>query len=386
MVTSEEAARHLGVKLATVYAYVSRGLLVSHRSADGRRSLFDMDDVDALARRHRSAQRPEGRLVTVATAVTELRPDGPRYRGIGAPALARTESFERVAELLWQADPGDWKPADCGPAPLSSLDDRLRWAVVMTGASDALRSDLRPIGVARAGRSIVATMVDALDHDVTPLANGEASIAERLTSRLAPVASGPLVDAVQAALILLADHELASSTVAVRVAASTRADPYDAVLAGLGTMNGPLHGGASRQAHRLLVEAQRRGSAAALDDALRWQGWVPGFGHAVYTDGDPRFDVLMPFVEAIAPRAPQHVAASVVALASARGIPKPNVDLALGALTFLAGMSEDAGGAIFKIARVAGWLAHYLEELAEPPLRYRARAVYVTAKDPGATR
>ncbi len=88
----------------------------------------------------------------------------------------------------------------------------------------------------------------------------------------------------------------------------------------------------------------------------------------------------MPFVEALAPRTRQHVAASVVALAAARGFPKPNIDLGLAALTFVAGMDAEAGAALFKVSRVAGWVAHYLEELTEPPLRYRARAVYVTAK------
>jgi citrate synthase len=387
LVTSEEAARHLGVKLTTIYAYVSRGLLVSHRSGDGRRSLFDMDDVEALARRHRVRQRPESRLATVTTAVTEIRPEGPRYRGVPVAALARTAAFEQVADLLWQEDPGDWDPVACGAAPMSGLDDRLRWAVVMSGAMDPLRSDLRPVAVARAGRSIIATMVETLPvpSGRTPPARG-APIAERLTSRIAPLPSSTLVRAVQAALVLLADHELASSTVAVRVAASTRSDVYDAVLAGLGTVNGPLHGGASRQAHLLLEDAQRRGSAAALDDVLRWQGLAPGFGHPVYVDGDPRFDALMPFVESLAPRARQHVAASVVALAATRGFPKPNVDLGLAALTFVAGMDAEAGGVLFKIARVAGWLAHYLEELDEPPLRYRARAVYVTAKSSDSAR
>ncbi len=379
MVTSEEAARHLGVKLTTIYAYVSRGLLVSHRSGDGRSSLFEMDDVEALVRRHRGSRRPESRLATVTTAVTEIRPDGPHYRGVPAASLARTDAFEQVADLLWQEAPGDWDPVACGPAPMSGLDDRLRWAVVMSGAMDPLRSDLRPVAVVRAGRSIIATMIETLAPGRMSGGRGT-PIAERLTACLAPLPSSALARAVQAALVLLADHELASSTVAVRVAASTRSDVYDAVLAGLGTVNGPLHGGASRQAHLLLEEAERRGTSAALDDALRWHGLAPGFGHPLYDDGDPRFDALMPFVESLAPRTRQHVAASVVALAAARGFPKPNVDLGLAALTFVAGMEAEAGGVLFKIARVAGWLAHYLEELGEPPLRYRARAVYVTSK------
>ena len=380
MLTSEEAARRLGVKLTTIYAYVSRGLLVSHRSAEGRASLFDMSEVESLARRSRSGQRTEGRLATVATSVTEIRPEGPLYRGVPATALVGSEPFERVAELLWQAEPGPWEPAPVGSPPVMTVDDRLRWAVVMSGSVDPLRSDLRQVAVARAARTIVATMVASLDGSSGSPVESGLPIADRLARRIVPTPSPSMTAAIEAVLVLLADHELASSTVAVRIAASTRADVYDAVLAGLGTLNGPLHGGASRQAHALLVEAEGRGASAAMDDALRWQGLAPGFGHFLYEDGDPRFCALAPFVERLAQPARWEVVASVVALAAERGFPLPNVDLAVAALTFAAGVDPELGGVVFKIARVAGWVAHYLEELTEKPLRYRARAIYVTPK------
>jgi len=377
MLTAEETARRLGVKLTTVYAYVSRGLLAAHRAADGRRSLFDVDDVEALARRSRGGRRTEGRLATVVTAVTEIRPDGPAYRGARASDLASTEPLEAAADLLWQTGPGPWVAAPLGPPPVSSVGDRIRWAVVMSGAIDPLRSDLRPDAVARAARTIVATMVAALGGPESAAAGSP--IADRLAAALSmPVPPG-FTDAVRASLVLMADHELASSTVAVRVAASTRSDVYDAVLAGLGTVTGPLHGGASRQTHLLLEDAERRGSAAALDDALKWQGLAPGFGHMLY-DADPRFDVLWSFVERLAPTDRMEKVAAVKDLAAERGLPRPNLDYGLAALSFTAGIDAEAGGVLFKVARVAGWVAHYLEELTEAPLRYRARAVYVTSK------
>ncbi|HXR54432.1 MAG TPA: citrate/2-methylcitrate synthase, partial [Acidimicrobiales bacterium] len=368
------------VKLATIYAYVSRGILVSHRSADGRRSLFDVGEVNALARRSRTGQRVEGRLATIATSVTELRPEGPVYRGVPATSLVTTEPFERVADLLWRVGPGPWGAAPVSPVPVTTVDDRLRWAVVMSGSVDPLRSDLRDVAVAQAARTIVATMVASLGGPPDSGSETQLPIAERLAGRLVSSPGPATTAAVGAALVLLADHELASSTVAVRIAASTRSDVYDAVLAGLGTVNGPLHGGASRQAHLLLVDAERRGSAAALDDALRWQGLAPGFGHFVYEDGDPRFDALLPLVERFALAARRQVVESVITLAAARGLPRPNIDLGLAALTYAAGMDAEAGGVLFKISRVVGWVAHYLEELTETPLRYRARAVYVTTK------
>ena len=110
-------------------------------------------------------------------------------------------------------------------------------------------------------------------------------MAGRLAAGLSPSAPPGAADALDAALVLLADHELATSTVAVRVAASTRADLYDAVSAGLGTLGGPLHGGASQLAHSLLVDAERLGPDRALNEILRWQGMLPGFGHTVYQAG-----------------------------------------------------------------------------------------------------
>src|SRR5271163_4775902 len=127
MLESEEAARRLGVKRETLYAYVSRGHLPSYPSEDPRRRLFDAEDVERMARRARGSRRVETRLATVTTAVTQLRDDGPAYRGVPAADLARSASYEEVADLLFGAGPGDWRPVDVGPAPGLSAFDRLRW-------------------------------------------------------------------------------------------------------------------------------------------------------------------------------------------------------------------------------------------------------------------
>src|SRR3984957_18185505 len=113
MLESAEAARRLGVKLPTLYAYVSRGLLVSHPAPDGRRSLFAAEDVEALAKRSRGGRTTETRLATVTTSTTQLRDDGPVYRGTPATVLATTVPYEHAAELLWRGDPvapTPWEP------------------------------------------------------------------------------------------------------------------------------------------------------------------------------------------------------------------------------------------------------------------------------------
>jgi len=388
MLESAEAARRLGVKLPTLYAYVSRGLLASHPAPEGRRSLFAADEVEALAKRSRGGRTTETRLATVTTSTTQLRDDGPVYRGTPATALATTVPYEDAAELLWRGTPpgpSGWEPVRLRPPRALGASDRLRWAVVMAGAGDPLRSDLRPASVVAVARRLVSTMVAVLPGPPTeppPLELGahrwEHTVAGALTARLAPDPDAALVRAVNAALILLADHELATSTVAVRVAASARADLYDALLAGLGVVAGPLHGGASQLAYGLVRDAEQLGPERALDETLRWQHRLPGFGHTVYQGDDPRFTVLKIVVDELWSPERRHILDTLLALAADRAIPGPNVDLGLGALMRAADMPADGGRTIFTIARVAGWTAHYLEELEERPIRYRARAVYAT--------
>src|SRR5215469_10995024 len=123
MLTTEEAARRLGVKVPTLYAYVSRGLLESHRDPYARGSLFDLDEVEALATRSRGGRQTATRLATITTAVTQLHQElGPLYRGRRATELAIRAGFEEVAELLWQSGSeggGDWGAPDLGPCPLA---------------------------------------------------------------------------------------------------------------------------------------------------------------------------------------------------------------------------------------------------------------------------
>jgi citrate synthase len=392
MLSSEEAALRLGVKVTTLYAYVSRGLLASHPESGGRRSLFDLADVERLAIRQRGGRQVESRLATITTGVTQLRPDGPCYRGRRATELARALTFEGVAALLWQVDEeGDWRPPEIGAGDCTLVDtsDRMRWALVMCGAGDPLRADLRPAAVTRAARRVIAALTDVVGTTPGPWGHVESgSIARQLALRLAGGAGvggvGLSATAVDAALVLLADHELATSTVAVRLAASTRADLYDALLAGLATMAGPLHGGASQRAYELLAAAERDGTARALNEALRWQTLLPGFGHTIYTERDPRFEALWELAEPLLSDERRRLFLEVIDMAAANDVPPPNCDLALAALSWGTGMASDAGRTIFTIARVAGWTAHYLEELAERPLRFRARAVYSVSTDPGA--
>ena len=266
--TAAEAARRLGVKPATLYAYVSRGVLSRVRAPDGRASLFGAEEVERLARRGRP-RRPVGIAdITVESAITEITGDSLRFRGLDATSLAISRTFEEVAELLWT---GDFRPARepwrARPAALAAARaaqaalpagtlplERLQVIVPAMAATDPLRLQLDRPAVLAVGRNIIAGMVDCLPSDGP--AGSDESVAGRLWSRLCDRRPAPgLLRALSAALVLLADHELAASTLAVRAAASVRADPYAVVGTGLGAMSGALHGGASLSAETLMAAA-----------------------------------------------------------------------------------------------------------------------------------
>jgi citrate synthase len=390
--TAAEAARRLGVKPATLYAYVSRGVLSRVRAPDGRASLFGAEEVEQLARRGRP-RRPAGVAdITVESAITEITGDSLRFRGLDATRLAVSRTFEEVAGLLWTGEfpagpesgrePWRARPAAlaAGRAAQAALPagtlplERLQVIVPAMAATDPLRLQLDRPAVIAAGQNIIAGMVDCLPSEATA-DQGEA-IAGRLWSRLCNRRPAPgLMRALSAALVLLADHELAASTLAARAAASVRADPYAVVGTGLGAMSGALHGGASLGAETLIAAASGPEDVPrVVAELLRRGERVPGFGHFVYRGGDPRAMLLLDLVRRAAPKSGQlAVADAVFAEVRHKSLPEPNIDFAIATLVRVAGMVRGAGEAIFAVARTAGWIAHALEAYSGPgPLRPRA--------------
>ncbi len=383
-IDTAEAARRLGVRRESLYAYVSRGLLTSHKAPGTRKSWFDADDVARLAgqsQARRGADRPE---VVVDSAITLVDPEGwLYYRGLDAAELARSSSFEEVAELLWTGHRVVEAPFEA-PGELSSAAlravaalgraaspaEQMRVAVAAASVVNPPRRDRSPEGIAAAGRRILAIEVAAAGHS----GEGEGSIAQRLFLALAGRAGEPYeVAALDAALVLLADHELASSTLAARVAASTWADPYLVVCAGLAVAGGPLHGGAGDRVAELLREASRSVAEIVLDERLRRGETVPGFGHPLYRAYDPRAAALWLRIKEAWPEEPLLDTARAI---TARLSPNfANIDFALGVLVSAAGMRPGSAEAIFTVARTAGWLAHAIEEYGHG-LRLRLRAAY----------
>jgi citrate synthase len=384
-VGAAEAARRLGVQRATLYAYVSRGVISRRVAVDGRTSLYSVDDLDrVLQRSRRKDPEPRPSLdVQIVTSVTTLDEDGVRYRGHDVADLARSSSYEQVAELLWTGVlPAEvtWPSPDAADrslvrAVVRAVDGPPLPAMVAVASALGTRhpSD-DPPAAARRLLGVAPAILGASD-------DGSGPLAARLAHCWKPEAGPELAAVLDRALVLLADHELATSTLAVRIAGSTWAPPYQAFVAGLAVLQGPLHGAAAHLAYELLVECEQRGAATVVAERFRERERLPGFGHKIYKGEDPR---LAPLLEAVALLPDPHGRADVVhdllTEAGARLTRRPNIDLGLGALAFIADLAADVP--VFAVARLAGFAAHLAEELRERPLRYRGLARHPTPSAP----
>ncbi len=382
LLDAAEAAARLGVKKATLYAYVSRGWL-SRRPGSGRTSLYAASEIDAL----RSARKRTGRGEVgagLSTTLSELRDDRLFYRGVDICAeVDEGAGFERARSLLWRRAPHDTPDASVQPRPESvraarraagalpaeaSRIQRLMSATVAAAAMDPMRHDLRPRALIVAGENLLSAFAAAL-----PDAPRDGPWIRRVADGLGLPRTAAAREALDAALALLADHGMASSTFSVRIAASTRASVYDATIAGLATLSGAHHGAASRRLLALFEQAHSHGVSESVAALLGRGETLPALGHPIYRGADPRVGPLLRRVYAL-PRARRRVETvqDTLSLLERGDDAFVNVDAALAALAFVARLPADAPAALFAIARSVGWVAHFAEEIRQPPLRFRA--------------
>ncbi|RCK69888.1 helix-turn-helix domain-containing protein [Desertihabitans brevis] len=413
--SAEQVARRLGVKVQTVYAYASRGVLRRRRLPGRRESYFPLAEVEALTSGGGTRRRPPGLSEDVRTALTLVEHDRLSYRGHDVVRLARESTFAEVVALLWGLEPRFETDAETvaavrrALAPLpgtATLADRVRVLLSVLAADSPDRHDLDPAVVTAAVGRVMATSVACLlsGRPPWPVPGGTPHTPPRdrthAATRVPPhegvcrpsldPPDGGLPAALAAALgvtdtrwveqacILLADHDMAGSTTAARVAASVRTDPFGALTAALAAFDSPLHGTAGRRVHALLGELLDD-PAGTLAHCLHAET-VPGFGHVVYETLDPRAELL---VEHLARTVDHPLLAATERLSDRlwqrRGLPR-TVDLALALGAHLLGGDADLPETVFLHARMAGWTAHVLEEYAEPALRFRLRGVYTGAR------
>ena len=397
-IDAREACRLLGISQATLYAYVSRGLVESRPGADHRSRAYLRRDIDRLLQRKRAgrgaargaAQSLDRGLPVLETSISLIRPDGPYYRGHAAIAAARAgATLEDAARLLW----------DCGDDNPFALPFAPRWPARV--APIALDEALPPLERSMAALPLLALDVPRSFHAAPAIRNGIAAALLRHNAALL-VAREPSAEPVHAllashwkprkrgfaalvrlALVVSADHELNVSAFAARVVASTGAHLHATACSGLAALSGPRHGGATARAFALIEDAADANQRDWL--AARWERGdeLPGFGHALYPQGDPRAAAILAQLDASSPDAAamKRLRTLVDAAEDIAG-QRPNLDFALAAAAHAHALPATPALVLFAAARLAGWLAHALEQQARGGLiRPRARYVGVPAGD-----
>jgi citrate synthase len=396
-VDAATAARFLGIAVRSLYAYVSRGQIRSVPGDRGRPRLYAHADLERL-RARRDARAGHGAVAAGAlrwgepvldSAITAITPGGPAYRGKLAVELAASGTpFENVAELLWSGylpdRPVTWPRSAIphaqlerllGPGPRPPL-DVMPLLVQVAALADPARDDARPDVLIACGRRLIPLLAASLAPGFVAAAVTRALGAPTIAAIVAR-ALGVADDhapAIDAALVLLADHELNASTFTARVAASTQAGPYACVAAAMATLSGPRHGTASEAVARFAAQVGSPAAARAQVRALRKRGELPpGFGHPMYAAGDPR---APPLLEAAARLPLARHARTLFAIVDATTHAAPTIDVGLVALVVALGAPAGTVPGLFAVARTAGWLAHALEQRAADYL-LRPRARYI---------
>ncbi|AJT42184.1 citrate synthase [Psychromicrobium lacuslunae] len=403
--STAQAAARLGVKPATLYAYVSRGLISSERAVDHSGSTFDPLEVEALARSRsrQTAERAQSGdtlsgtpLMVLDSPITLLQNDQLYLRGLPATELASRYSFEQVASWLWGAvsQPSDSsepfrasaeviaavRQSQHALGPEARGIDHMQLALLLAASHDSLKRDLGDQSIAALGRRIIGLLVQALPGPAALSHN----IAEQLWEKLADRPAEALdLELMNTALVLLVDHDLAASTLAARVAASARAHPYAALLSSLAAFDSHLHGSVSVDAAGMLRQVidgstPEQAISQQLSRGSRQGGsWIPGFGHRIYQHRDPRAGALLGLLQSGSHyQEAMRAAAAVISVVRARTEQLVNVDFAIAVLMIGAGMRSDAGQTIFAHARTVGWLAHIMDEYGQAALRLRPVGQY----------
>ena len=319
-----------------------------------------------------------------ATAASEAAATAASEAAATAAAATSAAAATAIAAAEATHAPADAQPAGARSASAASADHRPASALGAGLLALALRSATdapslgRPAADLRAeAAGILETLTQAMlvpapaNHGGTTGAASHDSAPATISRRLALAWQRPAAeDLLRRALVLMADHELNASTFATRVAVSTGASLAAGVLAGFTTLTGPLHGGASAEFAQLSAAAVQHGAACAVRQWLAGGRPLPGFGHRLYPDGDPRARALLTLL----PESQPHAALAAEAEAQAGEL--PNIDFALTLLAAAHGLPADAPFILFALGRCVGWLAHALEQVqARRLIRPRARYV-----------
>ncbi|MGI4801432.1 MAG: citrate/2-methylcitrate synthase [Janthinobacterium lividum] len=368
--TQEEATAALGVRRQTLYAYASRGRIqVCADPNNPRRNLYSAVDVAALLRK-RDRGRAHDRIAAstmswgepiIDTQISTIWRGRLFYRGQDALRLAATATLEQAAMLLWTVKTPPHFPTE--PPEVAHPLSKAR-ACASLGIAAAEGHPAQGLSAA-AMKTEAAGLVGRLASALVELSDDEAPLHLRLAAAWGCEGQASLL---RRALVLLADQELSSSAFAARVAASTGGSMGAAALSGLATLSGPLHGDAPVQVGALLANVRLGGAEPTVRRWLADGVKLPGFGHDLYPEGDPRAAELLSAFESSAA-----VQALIETVGRLTGL-QPTIDVALASLAEQCRLPEGGTFALFAIGRSVGWMAHAIEQVTTGSLlRPRAR-------------
>jgi citrate synthase len=385
--SAREASAELAISPATLYAYVSRGLVRSEPSPDSRSHRYRAEDIRGLKERRLPSVEPRGfksfdpDLPVLDSAIATITEEGAIYRGVNCVDLAEKGTLEHAATLLWDVTGVDPFAVDNCPQvsdEMRAIAEAARRAAPIDRAIAvlALATSADPGAFTRApeGRAMVGARI--LRLLVATMLNTQPS-AEPLHLQIARVWAADnkhAPDLIRRALVLLADHELNASTFTVRCAASTGLSLYDAIIAGLAALKGPKHGGAGVLASRLVKMLIDHDPEPVIRERVALGERFAGFGHGVYKQGDPRaISLLNALTHAGAARKFTREVPDRIAEATGEFV---NIDYALAVLAHSLRLAPGSELTLFAMARAVGWIAHASEQLQHGKL-IRPRARYV---------
>src|SRR5690242_20210876 len=385
--SAREAAAELAISPATLYAYVSRGLIRSEPSPDSRSHRYRAEDIRGLKERRAPAVEQRGfrsfdpDLPVMDSAIATITEAGAIYRGVNCVDLAEKDTLEHAATLLWDVTGVDPFASDNCPHvsdEMRAIAEAARRAAPIDRAIAvlALATSADPGAFTRAaeGRAMVGARI--LRLLVATMLNTTPS-AEPLHLQIARVWAPDnkyAPDLIRRALVLLADHELNASTFTVRCAASTGLNLYDSIIAGLAALKGPMHGGAGVLASRLVKTLIDQDAEPVIRERVALGERFAGFGHGVYKRGDPRaMSLLNALTRAGAARKFTKEVPERIAEATGEFV---NIDYALAVLAHSLRLAAGSELTLFAMARAVGWIAHASEQLQHGRL-IRPRARYV---------
>lgn len=380
--SSNEAARILGVSKQTLYAYVSRGLIPTLTDGTSRISLYPRHIVEALAETRRIGRRPkeiakktiDWGLPVLETAISTIENEKLIYRTVDAVEFSSNASVEDVACLLWgvekqvafpELDDAAHTKERLAPQNLNNLDLLARFAAITaddeTAAWDSPERQTR--GYGRLLRQI-ASCITGLHQDAGPI---------HIHCARAWSLNDDETDILRQALVLCAEHELNVSSFTARCIASSGASIRAAVIGGLAALSGGRHGGMTLRVENMWsIISESETVSMGIRNLLASGDELPGFGHPLYPNGDVRAKAL---VKRIASRMP--VAMEIIEIAHGMSGRHPSLDFALVALRRALRLPKGSAYNIFALGRTIGWIAQAIEQRESQTL-IRPRATFTS--------